>query len=281
MALKDTSLIVQAAPLPTTFKGSPNDFLAAMVQRMRIVSPNGANFIFIGDIQPTTNVGPWLKGGTQWWVWSDTQNTYVPLDVSASVTIPFFIGNSTPATNTPPVWLQTTNNSTDTNPNGFGTPIAWYFWNGTAWQPFDSVPNSGSSASRPANPLNLQTFFDTDINVLIHWERSAWRTVSGSPGDIKAVESTTAAAAIIQNPGWAIWGDSNVLERGRVLIAATQDPGGSPAYAQSPPAGVTPTPQGSINGSNGIPSENNKLQLQNASAVTPPPQTARYFMVKQ
>lgn len=141
MSLKDTSLIVQAAPLPTTFKGNPNEFLAAMVQRMRIVSPNGANFIFIGDIQPTSNVGPWLKGGTQWWVWSDTQNTYVPLDVSASITIPFFIGNSTPATNTPPVWLQTTNNSTDANPNGFGTPIGWYFWNGTAWQPFDSVQN--------------------------------------------------------------------------------------------------------------------------------------------
>ena len=68
MSLKDTSLIIQAAPLPLTFEGNPNEFLAAMVQRMRVVSPNGANFIFIGDVAPTTNVGPWLKGGTQWYV---------------------------------------------------------------------------------------------------------------------------------------------------------------------------------------------------------------------
>lgn len=281
MSLKDTSLIVQAAPLPTTFKGRPNDFLAAMVQRMRIVSPNGANFIFIGDIQPTSNVGPWLKGGTQWWVWSDTQNTYVPLDISASLTIPFFIGNATPATNSPPVWLQTTNNSTDQNPNGFGTPIGWFFWNGTVWQPFDSIPNSGPTANRPATPVNFERYFDTDINVLIHWERGQWRTVSGSPGDIKAVTATTAAVALTQNPGWGLWGDSVVNQRARVIIAASQDPGGSPAYVQSTPAGVTATPQGSINGSNGVPSEQNKLQIQNASAVTPPPQIAMYFMVKQ
>jgi len=275
MSLKDTSLIVQAAPLPTTFKGSPNDFLAEMVKRMRIVSPNGANFIFIGDIQPTSNVGPWLKNGTQWWVWSDVENTYVPLDVSASVTIPFFIGNSPPATNIPPVWLQTTNNSTDQNPNGFGTPIAWYFWNGTSWQPFDSIPNSGATVNRPSNPVNYQRFFDTDINVLLHWERSAWRTVSGSPGDVKFVTATTAAAALTQNPGWAIWGDSNTAQRGRMFVAATQDAGGTPAYQQSPPAGVNPAPQGATSG------ENTKLQLNGASLTTLPPQINLFAMIKQ
>lgn len=275
MSLKDTSLIVQAAPLPTTFKGSPNDFLAAMVQRMRIVSPNGANFIFIGDIQPTSNVGPWLKGGTQWWVWSDTQNNYVPLDVSASITIPYWIGNSIPTGTNPPVWLQTTNNSTDQNPNGFGTPIAWYFWNGTAWQPFNSIPQSGPSAGRPATPLSYQQYFDTDINVLIHWERGAWRTVAGSPGDVKPVMSTTAASALQQNPGWAIWGDANTSQRGRVIVAATQDAGGSPAYVQSPPAGVSAHAAGDTFG------ETNHLQLQSASAVTSPPQIALFLMVKQ
>lgn len=275
MSLKDTSLIVQAAPLPTTFVGSPNDFLAEMVKRMRIVSPNGANFIFIGDIQPTSNVGPWLKNGTQWWVWSDSQNTYVPLDVSASVTIPFFIGNSAPVGNSPPVWLQTTNNSTDQNPNGFGTPIAWYFWNGTAWQPFDSVPQSGPTVGRPSAPVNYQRYFDTDINVLIHWERAAWRTVGGSPGDVKFVTATTAAAAIAQNPGWAIWGDTVTANRGRVFVAATQDAGGSPVYIQTPPSGVNPHAVGDTFG------ETTKLQISGASLTTIPPQIALFAMFKQ
>jgi hypothetical protein len=275
MSLKDTALIVQAAPLPPTFKGGPNDLLTAMVQRMRIVSPNGANFIFIGDVAPTTNVGPWLKGGTQWWVWSDTASAYVPQDISASLTIPFFIGNATPATNTPPVWLQTTANSTDQNPNGFGTPLSWYFWNGTSWQPFNSVPQSGSTANRPGAPINLQQYFDTDINVLIHWERGTWRTVSGSPGDVKHVMAQTAASAIQINPGWVIWGDSDTASRGRIFSAATQDAGGSPVYVQQPSPGIPQRAAGATFGD----AATDHLQLQAASAYIVP-QIALFAMIK-
>lgn len=274
MALKDTSLIVQAAPLPTTFKGSPNDFLAEMVKRMRIVSPNGANFIFIGDVQPTTNVGPWLKGGTQWYVWSDTQNTYVPLDVSASVTIPYWIGNATPAGISPPVWLQTTNNSTDQNPNGFGTPISWYFWNGTSWQPFDSIPNSGPTAQRPTSPVNLQQYFDTDINVMIHFERGQWRTVAGSPGDLKYVTALTAAAATTTNPGWDIYGASQTDVRGRGLTMATQDAGGSPAYVLTPTVGIPTHAVGDEFG------ETVEVQLSGNSGFFMPPRIALWCMIK-
>jgi len=274
MSLKDTSLIIQAAPLPLTFEGNPNEFLAAMVQRMRVVSPNGANFIFIGDVAPTTNVGPWLKGGTQWYVWDNGSNSYVPLDVSASITIPYWIGNSTPTGNNPPVWLQTTNNSTDVNPNGFGTPLSWYFWNGTGWQPFNSAPNSGPTSSRPAAPINYQQYFDTDINVLIHWERAQWRTVAGSPGDLKYCTANTAASCLQQNPGWAIFSDSLTNLRGRALSQATQDAGANPVYSQSPPTGVTARAVGDTWG------ESDKLQLQATSAVTSPPMVAYFLLIK-
>jgi hypothetical protein len=280
LSLKDTSLIVQAAPLPVTFEGTPNDFLAAMVQRMRVVSPNGANFIFIGDVAPTTNVGPWLKGGTQWYVWDNTTNSYVPLDVSASITIPYWIGNATPTGNSPPVWLQTTNNSTDQNPNGFGTPISWYFWNGTGWQTFNSVPQSGSTAGRPGSPVNFQQYFDTDINVLLHWERAAWRTVSGSPGDTKFVTSITAASALLQNPGWLIFSDSITAYRGRALSQATQDAGGSPAYSQSVPAQPSGTQARAVGDTWGTgPLE--LLQLNGTSQTSLPGMLALYLLVKQ
>lgn len=274
MSLKDTSLIVQAAPLPTTFKGTPNDFLAEIVKRMRIVSPNGANFIFIGDVQPTTNVGPWLKGGTQWFVWSDTQNTYVPLDVSASVTIPYWIGNATPTGNNPPLWLQTTNNSTDQNPNGFGQPISWYFWNGTGWETFNSIPKSGPTALRPGAPVNFQQYFDTDIGTLIHWERGQWRTVAGSPGDLKYVTNLTAAGALQQNPGWDVYGASQTDVRGRGLTAATQDPGGSPAYVLTPTVGIPAHAAGEEFG------ETVEVQLSANSGFFMPPRIALWLLVK-
>ena len=275
MSLKDTSLILEVAPLPTTFVGTPNDLVAELVKRARIVSPNGANFIFIGDIQPTTNVGPWLKGGTQWYVWSDVQNTYVPADISASFTIPFFIGNATPVGNNPPLWLQTTNNSTDQNPNGFGTPLAWYFWNGSGWQPFNSVPQSGSTVNRPTAPINFQQYFDTDINLLIHWERGAWRTVAGSPGDLKYVNYLTQADAVKFNPGWAVFGESQTSVRGRGLTMATQDAGAAPAYVLTPPSGVPVRAAGDEFG------ENIELQLSNASNVFQPPRLAAWLLVKQ
>lgn len=275
MSLKDTSLIIQAAPLPLTWQGTPNDFLTALVQRMRIVSPNGANFIYIGDIAPSTNVGPWLKNGTQWWVWDDVSNAYVPLDVSASITIPYWIGNATPSGNSPPIWLQTTLNPTDTAPNAYGTPLSWYFWNGTSWQTFNSAPQSGPTASRPGGAINYQQFFDTDINVLLHWERNQWRTVAGSPGDLKYVTASTASLALQQNPGWAIFSETVTAYRGRAVSQATQDAGTSPAYVQSPPSGVPTRAVGDTWG------EDKLLQLQGASQTTLPPMIAFFLLAKQ
>ena len=61
MALKSTNLIIEMGPIPPTFQGTPQDLATDMVQRMRIVSPSGTNFIYTGDVEPTSNAGPWLK----------------------------------------------------------------------------------------------------------------------------------------------------------------------------------------------------------------------------
>ena len=85
MSLNPTSLFIQASPLPETFQGSPNDFFTEMIKRMRILSPSGTNFIYIGDTAPTSDVGPWLKNGTQWWVWDPSTKQYAPQDISRVV----------------------------------------------------------------------------------------------------------------------------------------------------------------------------------------------------
>jgi hypothetical protein len=133
MSLNSTNLYIQGSPLPPTFRGTPNDLFSEMVKRMRILSPSGTNFIFIGDTEPTSNVGPWLKNGNQWYVWDESTKRYVPQNISASFTAPYWTGFSTPASANPNLWLRTTQDPTSTDPGAYGAPIQWYLWNGSAW----------------------------------------------------------------------------------------------------------------------------------------------------
>ena len=275
MALVSTDLFIQAGPLPATFVGTPQDLFEAMIQRMKIMSPGGTNFIFVGDTAPTSNVGPWLRG-QQWWVWSTDTKQYVPLDVSASVTIPFWIGLSTPTGTVPPVWMQTTLDPTQTSPTNYGTPVGWAFWNGTSWVNFNSIPNTGPTANRPASPADLQQYYDTDISCLIWWERGAWRTVAGVPGDVKFVGFTTLNAALTANPGWQLFGASNQGYLGRNLVMATGDATGSGGNQSfSPASGV---PQRNAFDTFG---EAVQLQVATSSGVVYPPGMALWCLLKQ
>jgi len=80
--INPTQLLVELAPLDPAFKGTPQQFATHVVQRMRIVSPSGIVSFVVGDVEPRYNAGPWLKGGTAWWVWDETTKRYVPLDIT-------------------------------------------------------------------------------------------------------------------------------------------------------------------------------------------------------
>ncbi len=214
------------ARLPATFIGTPQQLADEMIRRMRIVSPSGSNFFVTGSVEPTSNVGPWLKNGTQWFVFDPVLKRYVPLNISASFTPAFWMQNSTPTSSNPPVWLQTTLDPTDINPS-HGEPLTWFEFNGTGWVPFNSIPRNGNTAQRPVNPSNYQQYFDTDINTLIHFERGLWRTVAGTPGDLKYVSFGILADAFTANPGWELFGASNQNQRGRIIMEATINSDGS------------------------------------------------------
>lgn len=233
MALQPTNLILQMSQIPPTFIGIPSELAAEMVRRIRIVSPSGTNFIFIGDTEPTSNVGPWLKNGTQWWVFSNDLKRYVPLDITASQVNWYFIGNSTPPNSTPPVWLKTTKDATEADPT-HGEPIGWNVFDGANWVPFNSIVLSGTTAQRPQNPANFFQYYDTDISCLIWWERNLWRTVSGVPGDIKFVAWTTLSDALAKNPGWDLYGAANQNIRGRIIMQASANADGSNPVTVNP-----------------------------------------------
>ena len=237
MPLQNTGLLIQMAPLPATFKGSPQEWAEEMVRRFRIVSPTGTNFIFIGDVEPSSNAGPWLRGGTQWWVFDPGIKRYVPLDISESERLWFQVGNSIPATGDPAIWLKTTKDQTEADPS-IGRPISWYAFDGTNWVSSNGIVLSGPTSTRPAAPENLQQYYDTDISVLIWFERGQWRTVSGVVGDIKHVAYQTLAEALLVNPGWEYFGESNTALRGRYFSGATKDSGASPVTVKTVGAGI-------------------------------------------
>lgn len=246
-SLIPTALIPQMSQIPATFSGTPSELAAEMIRRMRIVVPAGVmSFFYIGDAEPVTDVGPWLKmgaNGGQWWTFqtdpSNGNKRYLPIDVSASETQWFVVQSATPDTPTvgsgtasddlPTVWIRT---------DVAGQLLGLYVWDGSFWKPSTGIVFSGPTSSRPAAPLDYQQYFDTTINCLIWWERSAWRTVSGVPGDVKFVAFEKLNDALTQNPGWSLFGESLSIHRGRGFTQATQDYGVAPETITVPPAGV-------------------------------------------
>jgi hypothetical protein len=85
-----------------------------------------------------------------------------------------------------------------------GSPLGWYSWNGSAWVSIPLLLPSGPTSSRPVSATLGQLYEDTDIDVTLKFNGSAWVTVAGSPGDMKFVIAPTSADAITRNPGWSL-----------------------------------------------------------------------------
>jgi len=270
MSLQATNLLVQMAQLPATFVGAPQDWLNEGVRRMKIMSPSGTNFIYIGDTEPISNVGPWLKDGLKWYVWDDSAKRYAPLDISDSETVWFTVGPTEPTSSNPLLWLQVKD----------GLPVSWWYWNAAydsgvgAWLPFANVIPSGATSLRPTSPEEYQNFFDTSIDCHIFYHRGKWRTVSGCPGDIKAVAFRTATDALLYNPGWSLLGDAQQSLRGRIITQATKD-------AESPYAtNLTADENVPVRRAFEVFGETDFIAMDTSSFVTYPPQLALWHLVK-
>lgn len=242
MPLNPTNLFIQGAPLPPDFDGTPQEYFEAMLKRMRIVTPQGIVFFVTGSVKPSSDEGPWLKNGTQWWVWDDDAADYVPLDISASLPPLFFLQEDEPESGVDTgLWFRI--NSTLNRVTGA------FIWLGNEWKPL--FGNTGTTAERPSNPANLERYYDTDIQCEIWWERGQWRTVAGTVGDVKFVTWPTAEEAMTRNPGWEILGtgDSNNANwRGRAITQATKNFGTSPTTDLGVGAGITKRAQGDLFG---------------------------------
>lgn len=232
MAVQRTNLYLRLRAINPNFKGTPQEFAEAIVAAMEIVAPFGITTFVTGATQPTSNQGPWLKDGKEWWVWDDDQSSYIPLTIDSSLPDFYYAQQATPPTNEGIfIWFKF---------NSANEPAGVYFLINGQWTNIAGTPPSGPTADRPTNPYDLQKYYDTDISALIWYERGAWRTVDGVRGDLKYVDAETRADALARNPGWEIFGTgetNNVNYRGKTPAPALKDKNG--ANSLTPPSGVT------------------------------------------
>jgi hypothetical protein len=116
-------VFIQMGALPPDVKWKPQQLADAMVARMRLVTAQTFALFVSGSTEPTSNVGPWLRGGTEWWVWSDTAGAYVPITVP-SESLGYYIGSVAPDQNTTNFWIQTDDS---------GSPLALKIYYSGAW----------------------------------------------------------------------------------------------------------------------------------------------------
>jgi hypothetical protein len=85
----------RASPLPSGAKYTPQQLLDAIVARLVAESTNSISFFASGSVAPSSNVGPWLKDGTTWYVWDNGTAAYVPL-VMAAASLKYVASQTTP-----------------------------------------------------------------------------------------------------------------------------------------------------------------------------------------
>lgn len=76
--------IFRISPLPSNFKSNPQGFANAIVARLSAESEVEIAVFVTGSVEPSSNVGPWLKDGTTWYVWDDVTAAYIPQILEAS-----------------------------------------------------------------------------------------------------------------------------------------------------------------------------------------------------
>lgn len=116
-------ITVQMGALPAAVKWTPQQLADAIAARMSLVSAQTYALFVTGSTAPTSDVGPWLKNGVEWYVWDAGTGTYVPITID-SASLGYFIGEAAPDHNLYSFWIQTT---------AGGSPLALKIYYSGAW----------------------------------------------------------------------------------------------------------------------------------------------------
>lgn len=103
----DLPLTLTMGPLPPNMAWTPQELADAIADRLTISTQQALSLFVSGSVEPTSNVGPWLKDGITWYVWDDNSGSYIP-QVLPAASLRYIIGETAPDPADYDFWIQTT-----------------------------------------------------------------------------------------------------------------------------------------------------------------------------
>jgi hypothetical protein len=100
-------LTIQMSALPPAVRWTPQQLADAIAARLSITTAQSYALFVSGSTAPSSNVGPWLKNGTEWWIFNTVSGTYVPITINQE-SLGYFIGNVAPDPTIYQFWISTT-----------------------------------------------------------------------------------------------------------------------------------------------------------------------------
>lgn len=73
---------IEAGTLPPTFRGTWQEFADQLPSLLTIRLNDGKSVFSVGQTEPNGDQGPWLKGGTRWFVYDLASGGYIPAKVN-------------------------------------------------------------------------------------------------------------------------------------------------------------------------------------------------------
>ncbi len=99
-------ITIQMGALSPNVKWIPQQLADAIAARLSLVTAQSFALFVSGSTEPASNVGPWLRNGEEWYVWSNDSGSYVPQSISQA-SLGYIISSSAPDPTQYQVWIQT------------------------------------------------------------------------------------------------------------------------------------------------------------------------------
>lgn len=95
----------EVAAFPPSESYTPQEFADALAERLSLVSQQDFALFVTGSVEPSSDVGPWLKDGIEWWVWDTVNGNYKPIEINQG-SLKYIISQATPDTGVYQVWYK-------------------------------------------------------------------------------------------------------------------------------------------------------------------------------
>jgi len=179
-------LTFRAAPLPERYKADPEQFKNDIVARLYAESGESIAFFASGSVAPSSNVGPWLKNGQEWWVWSDDVGGYIPMLVPQE-TLKYAVQSAEPDPTKYLFWIQL---------DGLGSPLALKTYYGAAWVDVYAFALSGYMTTAAFNAAIANYSTTAQMNTAISSAITAALTAYSTTAQMNTAISAAITAAL-------------------------------------------------------------------------------------